>query len=112
MRIKFLLQIEKEPSMKNNHFFKDYRRKFLSFYKGRFYKPSNNQNLRGSPKPQGELCRTFPKITFHGVKPLDFASLQFQKTQIMRSGSWLMYEHALKVPNDFLLAVAWDRSLH
>lgn len=30
--IKFLLEVEKEPSTRHTHYLKDYRRKFFAFY--------------------------------------------------------------------------------
>jgi hypothetical protein len=30
--IKFLLGVEKEPSTRHTHYFKDYRRQFFTFY--------------------------------------------------------------------------------
>ena len=51
MRIKFLLQLEKERSTKNNHFFKDYRRQFLSFYNGLFQNISNYHVFEFSQAP-------------------------------------------------------------
>ena len=42
--IKFLLEVEKERSIRHTHYFKDYRLKFVAFYKG-IYNSSSNSNF-------------------------------------------------------------------
>ncbi len=85
-RIKFLLDVEKEPSTENTHYFKDYRRKFLSFYKGLYNKDSNDkfiERLQGRIHQSDEFTRALnsiianlAKIGFYNVKPLQLAALQ------------------------------------
>ena len=85
-RINFLLEVESEPSTQITHYFKDYRRKFLSFYKGLYHRNSNDQFIE---RLQGHVFRTaeftqalqlvisnLSRIGFPSVKPLDLAVLQ------------------------------------
>jgi hypothetical protein len=84
--LKFLLAVENEPSTQNTQYFKDYRRKFLSFYKGLYYEDSNNQfieRLQERMYQSVEFSRALDsimsnllKIGFHNVKPLELAVLQ------------------------------------
>ena len=84
--IKFLLQVEKEPSTKNVHYFKDYRRNFFAVYKGIFNSGSNNdfvervqRRIDQSPEfiqALGIIIANLPKIGFHDVKPLELTVLQ------------------------------------
>ena len=84
--IKFLLDVEKEPSAPNTHYFKDYRRKFLSFYNGLYHSNSNDQfieRLQGRMYQSSEFSRALEsvmsnlrKIGFRNVKPLELAGLQ------------------------------------
>jgi hypothetical protein len=84
--IKFLLKVEMEPSTKNNNYFKDYHRKFFSFYKGLFHKDSNDRfiervqaRVNQSPeftKALDNIMSNLPKIGFHHVAPLELAILQ------------------------------------
>jgi hypothetical protein len=85
-RIKFLLEVELEPSTRNTHYFKDYRRKFLSFYRGLYHKDSNDlfiERLQGHLRQSAEFSRALQlvisnlaRIGFRDVKPLDLAALQ------------------------------------
>jgi hypothetical protein len=81
--IRFLLQVEKEPSTKNDHYFKNYRRKFFAVYKGIFNSGSNGDFVerirRRSPEftqALGVIIANLPKIGFHDVKPLQLTLLQ------------------------------------
>ncbi|KAI0250045.1 P-loop containing nucleoside triphosphate hydrolase protein [Lactifluus subvellereus] len=85
-RIEFLLQVEREPSTQNKHYFKDYRRKFLALYKGLFHTHSNDAFIerlqgRGSQSSQFNsaldgIIANLAKIGFRDVKPLELAALQ------------------------------------
>ena len=85
-RIKFLLKIEMEPSTRNTNYFKDYHRKFLSFYKGLFHEDSNDhfvERAQGRGNQSTEFIRALdiimsnlPKIGFHHVTPLELGVLQ------------------------------------
>ena len=78
--------MEKEPSTENTHYFKDYRRKFLSFYKGLYNKDSNDkfiERLQGRIYQSDEFTRALDsiianlaRIGFYNVKPLQLAALQ------------------------------------
>ena len=78
--------METEPSTQNTHYFKDYRRKFLSFYRGRYHEDSNDQfieRLQGRVNQSAEFSRalrrvisSLAEIGFRDVKPLDLAALQ------------------------------------
>ena len=80
-RIKFLLKVEEEPSTRNTDYFKDYRRKFLSFYSGLFHEDSNDHFsdcVQGRRYKSPEFSRALdtvmlnlPKIGFDNVKPLE-----------------------------------------
>ncbi|KAI9508381.1 P-loop containing nucleoside triphosphate hydrolase protein [Russula earlei] len=85
-RVKFLLEVEKEPSTKNTHYFKDYRRKFLCFYNGLYHKDSNDNFIE---RVQGQhyqstafaealavVMENLPKLGLRDVKPLELAILQ------------------------------------
>jgi hypothetical protein len=75
-----------EPSTRNTNYFKDYHRKFLSFYKGLFHKDSNNhfvERVQGRMDQSSEFTRALdtiisnlPKIGFHHVTPLELGVLQ------------------------------------
>lgn len=78
--------MEKEPSTKNVHYFKDYRRNFFAVYKGVFNSGSNN-NFLGRVQSRmyqsleftqalGIIMENLPKIGFHEVKPLELSVLQ------------------------------------
>lgn len=84
--IKLFLKVEMEPSTKNTNYFRDYHRKFLSFYKGLFHKDSNDHfvervqaRVNQSPeftKALDNIMSNLPKIGFHNVAPLELAVLQ------------------------------------
>src|SRR6266581_3468286 len=84
--IGFLLQVEKEPSTKNDHYFKNYRRKFFAVYKGIFNSGSNGdfvqrvqRRIYQSPEftqALGIIIANLPKIGFPDVKPLELTLLQ------------------------------------
>lgn len=84
--IKFLLEVEKEPSTRHTHYFKDYRRKFFAFYKG-IYNSSSNGNfierLRSTGYQSSEfrealeiVISNLRKIGFHNVQPLELGVLR------------------------------------
>jgi hypothetical protein len=85
-RIKSLLEVEMEPSTQSTHYFKDYRRKFLSFYRGLYHQDSNDQfieRLKGHAYQSAEFSRSLhrallylARIGFRDVNPLDLAALQ------------------------------------
>jgi len=85
-RIKFLLDVEKEPSAPTTHYFKDYRRKFLSFYIGLYHSNSNDQfieRLQGRMYQSTEFSRALENVMlnlrilgFRNVKPLELTILQ------------------------------------
>ncbi len=85
-RIKFLLEVETEPSTRNTDYYKDYRRKFFGFYKGLFNEESNDhfiERIQGHMNQSLEFIRaleiimsSLPKIGFRHVKPLGLAILQ------------------------------------
>ena len=88
-RIKSLLKVEMEPSTRNTNYFKEYRRKFLSFYSGLFHEDSNGhftervQGELGDIYQSSEFSRALesimsnlPKIGFRNVNPLDLVALQ------------------------------------
>jgi hypothetical protein len=78
--------VEREPSTENTHYFKDYRRKFLSFYKGLYNKNSNDsfiERLQGHIYRSDDFTRALDSIIanlaiigFYNVKPLQLAALQ------------------------------------
>jgi len=84
--IKLLLKVEMEPSTRNTSYFKDYHRKFLSFYKGLFHKDSNDsfvERVHGRMNQSTEFIRALdnimsnlPKIGFNHVNPLELGILQ------------------------------------
>jgi hypothetical protein len=84
--IKLLLKIEMEPSTRNTNYFKDYHRKFLSFYKGLFNKDSNDyfvERVQGRMDQSSEFNRALdtilsnlPKIGFNHVTPLELGVLK------------------------------------
>jgi len=84
--INLLLKVENEPSTRNTDYFKDYHRKFLSFYKGLFHKDSNDsfvERIQGRMNQTTEFTRaldtimsSLPKIGFNHVNPLELAVLQ------------------------------------
>lgn len=55
--IRFLLEVEKEPSTRHTHYLKDYRRKFFALYKG-MYNSSSNSNFIESLRSTGNQIRT------------------------------------------------------
>src|SRR5712671_4737201 len=85
-RVKFLLEVEREPSTKNTHYFKDYRRKFLCFYTGLYHKDSNDhfiERVQGRTYRSSEfiealetIMSNLPKIGLRNVKPLELAILE------------------------------------
>ncbi|KAH9965455.1 P-loop containing nucleoside triphosphate hydrolase protein [Russula dissimulans] len=85
-RVEFLLEVEREPSTKNTHYFKDYRRKFLCFYTGLYHKDSNDhfiERVQGRMyRSQGFIealeiiMRNLHRIGLRNVKPLELAILQ------------------------------------
>ena len=85
-RIEFLLKIEMEPSTRNTNYFKDYHRRFLSFYKGSFHEDSNDhfvERVQGRVNQSAEFIRALdiimsnlPKIGFNHVTPLELGVLQ------------------------------------
>jgi hypothetical protein len=85
-QIKFLLKVEMEPSTRNTDYFKDYQRKFLSFYKGLFHEDSNDhfvERVQARMNQSTEFTRALdtiisnlPKIGFHHVTPLELGVLQ------------------------------------
>jgi hypothetical protein len=84
--INLLLKVENEPSTRNTNYFKDYHRKFLSFYKGLFHKDSNDsfvERIQGRMNQTTEFIRaldtimsSLPKIGFNHVNPLELGVLQ------------------------------------
>ena len=78
--------MEREPSTLNKHYFKDYRRKILVFYKGQYHTHSNDgfvERLQESRSQSSqfnsaldEVIASLAKIGFRGVKPLELAALQ------------------------------------
>ncbi|KAH9965456.1 P-loop containing nucleoside triphosphate hydrolase protein [Russula dissimulans] len=84
--IKFSLNVEREPSTKNTHYFQDYRQKFFAFYKGIFNGDSNSnfiEILQGRAHQStefsialGTIISNLPKIGFNNVHPLNLAVLQ------------------------------------
>lgn len=75
-----------EPSTRNTNYFKDYRRKFLSFYKGLFHEDSNDhfvERVQERMNQSSEFTRALesiisnlPKIGFNNVTPLELGVLQ------------------------------------
>jgi hypothetical protein len=65
---KLLLQFEKEPSTRHTHYFKNYRPKFIAFYKG-IYNSSSNSNfierLRGTGYPSSEFREAVEIVIFN-----------------------------------------------
>jgi hypothetical protein len=84
--IKFLLKAEMEPSTRNINYFKDYYRKFHSFYRGLFHKDSNDhfvERVQGRMNQSTEFTRgldtiltNLPKVGFNNVTPLELGVLQ------------------------------------
>jgi hypothetical protein len=84
--IKFFLKVEREPSTRNTNYFKDYRRKFLSFYSGIFHEDSNDHFIERVQKRSFQsqefsraletIMLNLPKIGFHNVKSLELVALQ------------------------------------
>jgi hypothetical protein len=74
------------PSTQNTHYFKDYRRKFLSFYRGLYHKGSNDQfieRLQGLVYRSAEFSKALQRVIsnlarigFRNVEPLELAALQ------------------------------------
>jgi hypothetical protein len=95
-RIEFHLEVEREPSTRNTDYFKDCRRKFLSFYSGLLHEDSNNhfiKRVQGIVYKSAEFSRALdtimsnlPKIGFRNINPLasDLAALQASETLMMR----------------------------
>ena len=89
-RIEFLLKIEEEPSTRNTNYFKDYRRKFLSFYRGLFHEDNNDHfidRIQGRMSQSPDFSRALatimshlPLIGFRDVKSLELATL-FQTSE-------------------------------
>ncbi|KAI0002262.1 P-loop containing nucleoside triphosphate hydrolase protein [Russula compacta] len=85
-RINFHQEVEREPSTQNTHYFKDYRRKFLSFYTGQYHKDSNSDFLERLQRRRYQssafndalesILLNLRKIGFYNVRPLDLAALQ------------------------------------
>lgn len=85
-QIHFFLKVEMEPSTRNTNYFKDYRRKFLSFFKGLFHEDSNDhfvERIQGRVSQSSEFARALdtimanlPKIGFHSMTPLELGVLQ------------------------------------
>jgi hypothetical protein len=85
-RIESHLKVEAEPSTRNTDYFKDYRRKFLSFYSGLLHEDSNDhfiKRVQGIEHKSSEFSRALdiimsnlPKIGFRNMNPLDLAALQ------------------------------------
>jgi hypothetical protein len=85
-RIEFLLQVEREPFTENKHSFRDYRRKFLAYYKGLYHSNLNNyfiDRLRQSRYSSSEfnsalnmIISNLAFIGIHNVNPLDLAVLK------------------------------------
>jgi len=75
-----------EPSTRNTDYYKDYYRKFLSFYKGLFHKDSNShyiERVQGRMNQPSEftlaldaILLNLPKIGFRNVSALELAVLQ------------------------------------
>jgi hypothetical protein len=84
--IKFLLDVEKEPSTRHTHYFKGYRRQFFTFYKGIYSRSSNSnfiERLRSTGHQSSEfkvalenVISNLRKIGFHNVRPLELAVLR------------------------------------
>jgi hypothetical protein len=84
--INLLLKIEMEPSTRNTNYFKDYHRKFLSFYKGLFHEDSNDhfvERVQERINQSSEFTRALdviisnlPRIGFNNVTPLELGVLQ------------------------------------
>ena len=84
--INFLLKVEMEPSTRNTNYYKDYQRKFFSFYKGLFHEDSNDhfvERVQGRINQSSEFIRgldnimsNLPKIGFNNVTPLELGVLQ------------------------------------
>ena len=89
-----------EPSTRNTNYFKDYHRKFLSFYKGLFHEDSNDhfvERVQGRRDQSSDFTRALdtimsnlPKIGFHNVTPLELGILQASEDS----------ENALKIMAD------------
>jgi hypothetical protein len=89
-RIEFLLKVEEEPSTRNTNYFKDYRRKFLSFYSGLFNEDNNDHFIdriqgRMSQSPEfstalATIKSCLPRIGFRDVNSLELATL-FQPSE-------------------------------
>ena len=98
--INLLLKIEMEPSTRNTNYFRDYHRKFLSFYKGLFHKDSNDdfvERVQGRMNQSSEFTRALdavvsnlPKLGFRNVTPLELGVLQTSEES----------ENALKIMAD------------
>jgi hypothetical protein len=98
--INLLLKVEMEPSTRNTNYFKDYHRKFLSFYKGLFHKDSNDhfvERVQGRMDQSSDFTRALdtimsnlPKIGLHNVTPLELGILQASEDS----------ENALKIMAD------------
>ncbi|KAI9508380.1 P-loop containing nucleoside triphosphate hydrolase protein [Russula earlei] len=84
--IKFLLNVEKQPSTINVHYFKDYRRKFFAFYMGISNSNSNSnfiETLQARRYQSSEFNRALEtiifnlsKVGFDNVNPLELAVLR------------------------------------
>lgn len=84
--IKFLLEVEKEPSTRYPHHFKDYCRKFFAFYKGIYNSSSNSdfiERLRSTGYQSSEfriavetVISNLHIIGFHKVQPFELAVLR------------------------------------
>lgn len=84
-RIEFLLKVEEEPSTRNTDYFKDYRRRFLSFYSGLFHEDGSDcfiDRIQGRMYQTTEFSRALdiimlnlPRIGFRYVKPLELVGL-------------------------------------
>lgn len=84
-RIEFLLKVEEEPSTRNTNYFKDYRRKFFSFYSGLFHEDKNDHfidRIQRRTSQSTEFSRALdtimshlPIIGFRDVKSLELTTL-------------------------------------
>ena len=85
-RIKFLLAVEKKAFTENKHYFRDYRGKFLAFYKGLYHSRSNDffinrlQQCLHTSSPLNSaldsIIANLHAIGFRDVTPLQLARLQ------------------------------------
>ena len=84
-RVKFLLEVEMEPSTRNTSYYKDYRKKFLNFYSCLFHEDDNDHfvdRIQRRMYQTTEFSRALdivmlnlPKLGFRHVNPLELAPL-------------------------------------